>query len=144
MTNPFEFFNASDDEDEPKTTHVKKEEKHSLSNSCINQLTQRSEPTRSSKRKMPRKLLRSPKAQEDPQLKRLSLNELRIILIEVTTCLVISKKSFKKRYGVKRTHKVIISIADQELAESKNIFIQRTTKKGWRWIRKCWKHQGLT
>ena len=143
MSNPFEYFNASDDEDEPKTTHVKKDEKHKLSNSSLNQLTQRREPTRSNKRIKPRKLLKSLKVLEENQPKKLFLKELERILIEVTICLVTSSANSIKKYGVRRTQPVTILIVDQELAESNIIFTQRTTKKGWRWIWKCGKPEGL-
>lgn len=123
MSNPFEFFNASDD-DEPQTNIVKKDDKHKLSNSSINQLTQRREPTRNSKKKVPKKLLRLLKVLKELLLKKLFLKELRIILIiEDVICLAPSSKSSIKKSGVKRTPLVTISIEDQELAESKNSFI---------------------
>ena len=142
MTNPFEYFNASDDEDEPKTTLVKKDDKHKLSNSSLNQLTQRREPTKNNKRIKPKKLLKSLRMLEELQLKNLFLKELERILIEVTTCLVTSSANSIKKYGVKRIQLATISIVDQELAESNIIFIQRTAKKGWRWIWKCGKPEG--
>ena len=123
MSNPFEFFNASDD-DEPQTNIVKKDDKHKLSNSSINQLTQRREPTRNSKKKVPKKLLRLLKVLKELLLKKLFLKELRIILIiEDVICLAPSSKSSIKKFGVKRTPLVTISIEDQELAESKNSLI---------------------
>lgn len=74
MSNPFEFFNASDD-DEPKTTVVKKEEKHKLSNSSLNQLTPKSGPTKNSKRTMQGELPKSPSKPKEVLLRKLSPKE---------------------------------------------------------------------
>jgi len=92
MSNPFEYFNASDD-DEPKTTQVKKEEKHKLSTSSINQLTPKKEPTRSSRKRMPRGLLKLLSKPKGAQLNKLFLKELRITIVEDMTCLVINNAS---------------------------------------------------
>jgi len=51
MTNPFEFFNASDDEEDNKVNVVKNEEKQKRSNFHLTQLTKRRSFSRSSKRR---------------------------------------------------------------------------------------------
>lgn len=142
MTNPFEYFNASDD-DEPKTTHVKKEDKHKLSTSSLNQLTPKSGPTKSSKKIRPRKLPKLPSKPEEALLRNLFPKESRKILIEDTTCLVTSNANSTKKYGVKRIPPATSSTVDQEPAESNYNFTQRPTQKGWRRLRKRWKPQGL-
>ena len=56
MSNPFEFFNASDDEEDSKVTVVKKEDKPKHSMMFFIQPMQRKEPTKSKKKIVKREL----------------------------------------------------------------------------------------
>ena len=133
MSNPFEFFNASDDEEDQKVIVVKKDDKPKLSISSSTQPMPISEPTRNKKNKIRRRLPRSPSLQPPAKM--------HLPKIKKATSMLIWRG--RRSSGNKRKFPVdILTIDDQEPAESILLVIQGPTQKGWRRIRQCWQHQG--
>ena len=71
MTNPYEAFSVSDDEEDTKANVVKGEPKHKRSNPPYIQLTRKNASSKNNKKNKTKKQQSSPKPQEaNPSLKR--------------------------------------------------------------------------
>ena len=133
MSNPFEFFNASDDEEDQKMTIVKKDDKPKLSTPSLTQPMPTSVPTRSRKsktrRRPPRSLGPAPPPKPSPPKAR---------NLASTPTWRGRRSSGSRRKSPLDTP----TIAAQEPAESISLPMQGPSQKGWRRIRQRRQCQG--
>ena len=133
MSNPFEFFNTSDDEDN-KVTIVKKDDKHKVSTLFSIQPTQKNVHSKNKKKKVIKKQLKLPDL--------LLLKMLFHLKLRKAIKFLIIRNVRKNNGNKKKSPAVILMTGDPELAESNDLVIQRQTQKSRRRIWQCWKRQG--